>query len=379
LAYGLGKLDDRRTESIESHLENCADCSSYVASISCDGFIAHFRRTRTDDSDARRPTSVTEELHRSSLSAPAAHPAPSMALPPELASLSRYQVLGELGRGGMGVVFLARNRLMDRDEALKLLEPKLVNHPGMLERLMDEIRAVARLQHPNIIATYGAFPCGKSVVLAMEYVEGHDLGQVVRLRGPLRVMSACYDIHQAAQALQHAHEQGLVHRGIRPGNLMLAQVGNRPLIKVLNFGLAKANLENNLINFHHVDAMREGKSGGTLSLEGRELGITDFIAPEQISDFRKADIRADIYSLGCTFHYLLTGHPPFQASSMSDLLQAHHSMDPPRLNLVRPEVPVELAALAVKMMAKDPEQRFQTPAEVGRALAPLLQQKGCRW
>ncbi len=170
--------------------------------------------------------------------------------------------------------------------------------------------------------------------------------------------NACNYIHQAALGLQHAHEHGMVHRDIKPGNLMLASQGNRAVVKVLDFGLAKVT--------------SEGAVDGGLTHEGQMLGTPDFIAPEQISNAQTADIRADIYSLGCTLYYLLTGKPPFQGDSLYDILQAHHSMDATPLNLVRPEVPVELAAIVAKMMAKEPGRRFQEPKEVAQALKPFF-------
>jgi len=192
----------------------------------------------------------------------------------------------------------------------------------------------------------------------MEYVDGLDLAKMVKARGPLPVANASNYAHQAALGLQHAHEHGMVHRDIKPGNLMLARQGNRAVVKVLDFGLAKVT--------------REVPADGALTHEGQMLGTPDFIAPEQISDARNADIRADIYSLGCSLYYLLTGGPPFQGTSLYDILQAHHSRDALPLNLARPEVPVELAALVGKMMAKEPERRFQTPAEVAKALTPFF-------
>ena len=145
----------------------------------------------------------------------------------------------------------------------------------------------------------------------MEYVDGLDLARLVKARGPLPVANACNYLHQAALGLQHAHESGMVHRDIKPSNLMLSRQGGRALVKVLDFGLAKV--------------IREGPTDGTLTHEGQMLGTPDFIAPEQIADARRADIRADIYSLGCTLYYLLTAGPPFQGTSLYDILQAHHS------------------------------------------------------
>ncbi len=172
------------------------------------------------------------------------------------------------------------------------------------------------------------------------------------------MVHACYFIYQAALGLQHAHERGMVHRDIKPANLIFAREGKKGVVKVLDFGLAKVT--------------SEGQADSGLTREGQMLGTPDFIAPEQIRDAQSADIRADIYSLGCTFYYLLTGGPPFRGDHLWDLYQAHFSMDAGPLNLVRPEVPVELAAVVAKMMAKEPGRRFQTPGEVAQALTPFF-------
>ena len=228
----------------------------------------------------------------------------------------------------------------------------------MLDRFLREIRSAAKLQHPNIVTAYSAIRLGESLVLAMEYVEGLDLAKMVKTKGPLPVAHACYFIHQAALGLQHAHERGMVHRDIKPANLILARDGKKAIVKVLDFGLAKVT--------------SEGQTDSGLTREGQMLGTPDYIAPEQIRDAQSADIRADIYSLGCTLYYLLTGGPPFRGDHLWDLYQAHFSMDAGPLNLVRPEVPVELAAVVAKMMAKEPGRRFQTPGEVARALTPFF-------
>ena len=282
---------------------------------------------------------------------------PAGTLPTGLADHKDYKVVRELGRGGMGVVYLAENTLMGRMEVLKVMARQMTERPGVLDRFLREIRSVARLRHPNIVAAYHAFRIDKSLVFAMEHVDGFDLAKMVKARGPLPVAHACLFAHQAALGLQHAHEEGMVHRDIKPGNLMVSRRGDRAVVKVLDFGLAKA--------------AREGEFDSALTHEGQMLGTPDFIAPEQIVDAQKADIRADIYSLGCTLYYLLAGGPPFRGSSLYDLFQAHHSMDAKPLNFARPEVPAELAALVAKMMAKEPERRFRTPAEVSAALTPF--------
>src|SRR5262249_27328753 len=155
---------------------------------------------------------------------------------------------------------------------------------------------VAKLRHPNIVTAYSAVRMGDSIVFAMEYVEGLDLSKMVKAKGPLPIGHACHFVYQAALGLQHAHEEGLVHRDIKPGNLMLSRNRDKAVVKVLDFGLAKAT-------------RTEAPDAG-LTSEGQALGTPDFIAPEQILDAQSADIRADIYSLGGTLYYLLTGRPP---------------------------------------------------------------------
>ena len=197
-------------------------------------------------------------------------PPPASTLPPGLADHPDYEILRELGRGGMGVVYLAQNTLMGRHEVLKVVSGHLVNRRGVLDRFLREIRTAAKLHHPNIVTAYSALRLGESLVLAMEYVEGLDLARLVKAKGPLPVANACNFVHQAALGLQHAHEHGMVHRDIKPGNLMLARQGNRAVVKVLDFGLAKVT--------------REGPVDGGLTHEGQMLGTPDYIAPEQIRD-----------------------------------------------------------------------------------------------
>jgi serine/threonine protein kinase len=281
------------------------------------------------------------------------------SIPPELAGHPDYEVLGELGRGGMGLVYLAENKLMARREVLKVVSQDLMERRGVLDRFLREIRSAGQLHHPNIVGAYSAFRAGQSIVFAMEYVEGQDLAQYVKAQGLLPVAHAAYFISQAAQGLQYAHEKGLVHRDIKPSNLILAREGRRAVVKVADFGLAKAT--------------REGPADKGLTHTGQMLGTPDYIAPEQSLDAAKADIRADIYSLGCTLHYLLAGAPPFQGASLYEVLQAHHSMEAKPLNSVRPDVPSELAAAVGNMMAKDPDRRYQTPGEVIQALRPFYQ------
>jgi hypothetical protein len=355
-SYGLGKLDDILAEAINTHLEQCPDCRKRVAEMSADSFLQRVRNAQAPDksTDAESQVFWSRSLEKTG----AATPVAANTLPPGLADHPDYEIKRELGRGGMGVVYLAHNILMGRDEVLKVMGRQIMERPGVLDRFLREIRAVAKLRHPNIVTAYHATRVGENIVFAMEYVEGLDLYRMVKAKGALPVCHACNFVYQAAVGLQHAHEEGLVHRDIKPGNLMLSRKGDKSTVKVLDFGLARVT--------------RDEKVDLRLTSEGQALGTPDYIAPEQIVDAPSADVRADIYSLGGTLYHLLTGRPPFQADSLYDMFQAHMSRDADPLNFVRPEVPVELAALVAKMMAKDPGRRFQTPGEVAEALTPFF-------
>jgi hypothetical protein len=356
-SYSLGRLDDTASESVSKHLQSCPKCQARVAEISSDSFLGRLRGAQ-----AQRDKSATGWSPSSGFLTdrdPAVgSPLSADTMPAGLAEHPDYEVVRELGRGGMGVVYLAHNRLLCRNEVLKVMSRHIMERPGLLARFMAEMRAVASLQHPNIVTAYSAFRLGERILFAMEYVDGLDLARLVKTKGALPIVNACYFVNQAAQGLQHAHEKGMVHRDIKPGNLMLTHLGKRAQIKVLDFGLAKAT--------------REAPADGGLTNPGQALGTPDYMAPEQIRDAQKADIRADIYSLGCTLYYLLSGGPPFRAENLWDLYQAHHSTDAKPLNFVRPDVPSELAAVVARMMAKEPARRFQTPAAVADALAPFF-------
>ena len=384
--FGLGKLDTASSDTISQHLETCADCRQRVAGLSGDSFIARLRnvpgqaaghgqapvridRTFVGGDSAGNAASGAEtpcdESRRGAPARKAATPGlpapgagPVASAPPELTNHPDYELLKELGRGGMGVVYLARNRMMDRLEVLKVVNKALLDRPEALERFQQEIRSAARLAHANIVAAYSVLRPGDLLVFAMEYVRGQDLSQVVKARGQLPVAHAAFYTHQVALDLQHAHEKGMVHRDIKPNNLMLAVEGKKHVVKILDFGLSKATSE-------------KGAEAG-LTKSGQILGTPDYVAPEQTLAANKADIRADIYSLGCTLYHLLSGGPPFQESSLYGILEAHQKRDARPLNLVRPDVPVELAAVVAKMMAKNPAKRYQTPAEVARTLAPFF-------
>ncbi len=280
-------------------------------------------------------------------------------LPPELARHPRYRILKELGRGGMGVVYQAEQTMMDRPVAIKVIGREVLSHPDALERFRREIKTAAKLAHPNIVIAHDAEQVGDLCMLVMEYVEGHSLDEVLRRHGPLPVPQACHYIRQAALGLQQAAKLGMVHRDIKPHNLMLTPEGQ---VKILDFGLAKVVSENG--------------TRQSLTASGAYMGTPEYCAPEQAADARQADIRADIYALGCTLYALLAGGPPFQEDTAVLTILAHMQKPPPPLAEVRPDAPPKLGAVVARMLAKDPARRQQTPAEVAQALAPFCKQDG---
>jgi serine/threonine protein kinase len=356
--WDLREGDDERSTP-EDYLRRFPDYRQVVTAVFAGGLAG-----TEPSAGAGRSRSLTE--------ATAADRGPPRSLPPELANHPDYQIIRRLGRGGMGMVYLAHNRILGRDEVLKVIAREIIEVPGVLDRFQREIRAVAGLEHPNIVTAYSAFRAAGGLVFAMEYVEGLDLARLVKAKGPLPVANACNYAHQAALGLQHAHEAGLVHRDIKPGNLMLTSDGRRAVIKVLDFGLAKAGREQAAIELASSGAGGRPGAGGQTTRTGEMLGTPDFIAPEQISDSQSADIRADIYSLGCTLYYLLAGRAPFRGDDFSAVLHSHLTETARPLDLVRPEVPSDVAALVARTMARDPAGRFGTPAEVAVALTPFF-------
>lgn len=300
--------------------------------------------------------------------------------------MRRYEILGRIGGGGMGEVMRAWDHLLHRVVALKFIGSGLRDLPEAIRWFLGEARAAARLSHPNIVTIYDVYDdeeAGGRPFLAMEFVEGTDLASLVRERGPLPVWEAREYIRMAATGLQHAHEKGLVHRDIKPSNLMRTTVGSA--IKILDLGVA-------MILPRGLDEGRPGSEpqgpadpragvgplhrrrdteGGIPEGEGVVKGTPGFMSPESWESSR-VDIRSDIYSLGCTFYHLLTGRAPFQGSPKA-LRDCHLHREPQPLEELNPDVPRNLAAVVRKMMAKRPEDRYQTPAEVAAALARLTQ------
>jgi serine/threonine protein kinase len=268
----------------------------------------------------------------------------------------KYRLLEHLGTGGMGMVYLCEHTLMHRRVAIKVLPAAKAQDPSSLERFHREARAVAALDHPNIVRAHDIDHDGKLHFLVMEYVDGSSLHDLVKRHGPMDVTRAAHYIRQAAFGLQHAHEAGLVHRDIKPGNLLVDRHG---VVKLLDMGLAR---------FFHDESDNITKKHNE-----NILGTADYLAPEQALD-SNVDIRADIYSLGVTFYYLLTGKGPFADGTTAQKMIWHQVRQPKPVQSLRAEVPDALAAVVEKMMAKGPEERYQSPAEVVEALAPWTQE-----
>ncbi len=263
----------------------------------------------------------------------------------------KYKLLEHLGAGGMGQVYLCEHTAMRRRVAIKVLPLNKAKDPSYLERFYREARAVAALDHPNIVRAHDIDHDESLHFLVMEYVDGTNLQDIVSRHGPLEVTRAAHYLSQAAWGLQHAYEAGLVHRDIKPGNILLDRSG---AVKVLDMGLAR---------FFNTDDNLSKKYDETV------LGTSDYLAPEQTLA-SNVDIRADIYSLGATFYFCLTGHTLFEEGTVAQKLIWHQTRQPKPIRSLRPEVPEDLAAVIEKMLAKDPADRFQTPVEVVDAVAP---------
>ncbi len=270
--------------------------------------------------------------------------------------LGRYRLLSLLGKGGMSSVYLAEHTVMKRHCALKVLPAKRVNDASYLGRFHREAQAVAALDHPNIVRAYDVDMTADAGVdihfLAMEFVQGKSLLEVVQEQGPVSVADAAEYVRQSAHGLDHAHQAGLVHRDVKPGNLLVTPSG---VIKVLDLGLARF--------FDDEDASL------TVQHDEKVLGTADYISPEQAIDSHKVDRRTDIYSLGCTLYFLLSGHPPFNSGSLAQRLIAHQTKLAPSITADRSDVPAALQAIMEKMMAKKLVNRYQTAQAVADAIA----------
>jgi serine/threonine protein kinase len=240
---------------------------------------------------------------------------------------------------------------MRRIVALKVIAPDRLRKPGAVERFHREAELATQLNHPNIVTVFDAENLGDTRMLVFEFVEGTTLADWVYKNGPLKVGEACRYALQAALGLQHAHEHGLVHRDIKPQNLLRTSKGQ---VKIADFGLAR---------------LVSAGALGDLTADGTIMGSADYIAPEQINAAHSCDIRTDLYSLGCTLYFLLAGRPPFEGLGLLEKLKAHAEKHPPLLSGLQPDLDPKLVRVVGKLMAKNPTLRFQTPRAAAEALA----------
>ncbi|MCR4415653.1 MAG: serine/threonine protein kinase, partial [Thermoguttaceae bacterium] len=236
--------------------------------------------------------------------------------------VGKYKLIDLLGRGGMGKVFLARHTMMNRPVALKLVSEQLGKDPAALERFLTEARAAAALDHPNIVHAYNVDTEGDRYYMVLEYVEGQDLRRLVESKGPLPFFEAADYIRQAADGLAHAHAKGMVHCDVKPSNLLVNPQG---VVKILDMGMAR------------VAGGSQPEKGA--APEGGLAGTIDYMAPEQATQSPELDHRADIYSLGCTFYFLLTGHPPFPEGTLTERIVKHQTQPPRSIRDERPDAP----------------------------------------
>ncbi|WP_020474831.1 serine/threonine-protein kinase [Zavarzinella formosa] len=272
--------------------------------------------------------------------------------------LNQYVLVEKLGEGGMGEVFRAKHTRMDRDVALKVIRRERMLNPEMVKRFRREIRAAAALAHENVVMAYDADQAGDIHFFAMEFVDGTNLARLVIQKGALTVAMACDYIRQTATGLQHAHEKGLIHRDIKPANLLITKTG---IVKISDMGLAR------------LEDAAGADSVSRITKDGLVVGTPDYVAPEQARDSHAADIRSDVYSLGCTLYYLLCADVPYPGGTPTEKM-LRHAREPfpvPK----RTDLPPGLDRVLVKMTAKKREQRFQTPGELAEALEEYIPRK----
>jgi serine/threonine-protein kinase len=273
--------------------------------------------------------------------------------------LGKYRILQIIGSGGMSTVYLAEHKLMHRQRAIKVLPKKRVNDSSYLARFHLEAQATSQLDHPNIVRCYDVDNEGDTHYIVMEFIEGKDLNTIVKQEGALPLELACNYIAQSAEGLAHAHEKGLIHRDVKPANLLVDKKG---IVKILDLGLA----------------LFSDNEQASLTVEHNEnvLGTADYLAPEQARNSHKIDHKADIYGLGCSLYFVLTGRPPFPDGTLAQRIAKHQTEMPEDIRKLRPDCPRDLADICMKMMQKRPEKRYANMREIAIALESWLANHG---
>lgn len=361
--YTEGRLENADATELQQHLNSCTACSRLLQDLSAESVPASRdpgdtialdkSANKSDDGDFQLgsdPTpldGLTTKRRRKDT--------PIFA---EGQLIGKYRIIKLVGKGGMGQVFQARHAKLDRIVALKTLTQAHVPLPESLERFEREMKAVARLDHPNIVRAFDADETDGVHYFVMEYLEGESVAKILKTSGAMPVAEACLLAQQVAIGLSHIHEHKLIHRDIKPANLIVTPDGT---VKILDLGLA-------LLNDNTLDA-------SDLTTSGLVIGTPDFMACEQLEDMRTVDIRADIYSLGATLYALLAGHGPFAGNAYQSTLKKIAAMatkDPPPITKHRDDIPAALETVLEKMLQKEPEDRYQSPDEVITALQPFV-------
>jgi serine/threonine protein kinase len=383
--YLQGALPAAEAEVVDEHLSECSECQAAmetweeVAVPKLGGLVAAARGEAVADPLLQKLLARAKSIplpdttpDRTRLTRSVAEPAPGQLI-------GQYELLELIGRGGMGAVYKAFHRRMKRTVALKLLPQGIFAGAEMRGRFDREIETAAKLTHPNIVTAYDAGEDRDLVFLVMEFVDGPDLARRVQQQGALPVTQAVRYICQAARGLGHAHAAGVIHRDVKPANLLLAPDGT---VKVSDLGLAKLLAEQE--SRGKGEQGEESSDSGSMvsssspalllssspapTKAGRALGTVGYMAPEQGLNPAQSDHRADVYSLGCSLFYLLTGNPPYPGSTTLEILCAHRDQPIPDIATLRAECPPALAVVVQRMLAKRPEERYASMSEVITAL-----------
>ena len=269
--------------------------------------------------------------------------------------LGKHKLLGHIGSGGMSSVYLAEHRMMHTKRAIKVLPQSRLGKSSYLARFQQEAKAIASLNHPNIVRAYDIDNQGDTHYIVMEYVDGDDLQTMVKKNGPMAFDKVADYIAQAAHGLQHAHDVGLIHRDVKPANLLVNSAGR---VKLLDLGLALFS--------------DDKQASLTIDYNDKVLGTADYLAPEQALNSHKVDARADLYGLGCTMYFLLTGQPPFPDGTIAQRIAKHQAQMPTDIRKIRPKCPGELEGICVKLLQKDPKFRYSSAAQTAEVLESWL-------
>ena len=358
-AFKIGLLPVENASIVEKHISDCDSCCETLLNLSSadDTFVGMLQQADAPDEE------LTMHHHSSMDSTESSVPSSDESIKDLFADHPRYEVISRIARGGMGVVFKAKHRNMKRTVALKVINQSLIRDSQVVKRFHREVQTAARLSHPNIVTAYDAEQANNNHFLVMEYVDGESLAALVKRDHPIPIHDACQYISQVANGLQYAHGQGVVHRDIKPHNLMLSE----GTVKILDFGLASL-AELTPIKSEHADIPENSSLTAACSI----MGTPDFMSPEQAASKSPVDFRSDIYSLGATLYYLLAGQPPFDSGSVAQKLERLADSQPTPIQSLRSDVPQELSDVISRMMAKDPDDRFQSAQEIEIALAPLI-------